>query len=330
MIPVVLVSLTALQILLSAFSAQADEVRHRFITIGTGSPAGAYFAAGKAICDAVNKAAEREKLAGKKLVTSCRAGPSGGSAFNIRQVANGSFTFAIAQANDQLAAVDGTDTRRIGRVADLQKVLSLHTEVLQIVLPSNGAIKDVSDLLERRVSSGNRGSGTSLITSDLFAALGLNDHDFIKADSITMDLQATALCSGSVDAFTVVSAVPTANVSDAMNQCGARLLPLQGPLVDNFLSRSIGLMKAEIPLGIYSTPQAPTPSIGVYAGLVTRANVPDHIVREVVAAVISDLPNIRKSHQALSGLDAIDMASPDHGAPLHRAAEAYFQEQGLR
>ena len=215
-------------------------------------------------------------------------------------------------------------------LSSLKKVLSLHTETLQIVLPSNGGIRDIPDFKGRRVSTGSRGSGTSLITGDLVAAFGLKDHDFIKAESITMDLQAGVLCNGGVDAFVVMSAVPNTNVTDAIDRCGAQLMPLQGPEVNKLLSRSNGLMTSEIPAGAYPNLEAPVPSIGVHAGLITRANMPDHVVREVVAAVIDELALLRESHSSLTSLDAKQLASPDHGAPLHPAAEAYFREQGLR
>lgn len=327
---VCILSLHALILDLSPVTAGADEVRHRFITIGTGSPTGAYFATGKAICDAVNRASARKAASGNKIVTSCRSGPSGGSDFNIRQVASGAFTFAIVQANDQHAAVVGNHPERIRKVPGLRSVLSLHPEILHIVLPDQSPISSVSDFAGRRVSSGNRGSGTRLITRALTEAFGLREGAYDPVESMTMELQASALCSGEIDAFTTMAAVPAANFVRAAHECGARLMPLQGDAVRDLVSGSANLIETKFPAGVYPNVETAIASIGVHAGLVTRQEVPDEIVAEVISAVIDELPTIREAHPSLASLEPELMATEGHGAPLHPGARAIFQQWGWR
>lgn len=305
-----------------------EDVRHRFITVGTGSPSGVYFAAGQAICEAVNQRADRRAEAGDRIVTSCRAGPSGGSAFNIRQVASGAFTFVIAQANDQRAAIDGSDPDRVQNVPGLRSVLSLHPEVLHIVLRRQSAIKRVADFSDRRISPGNRGSGTRVMARQLISAYGLADDDYQQILSLTMDRQAEALCAGQIDAFVTVSAVPAANVLEAQKGCGMQLLPLEGMEVQNMLSRVPDLVATMVPVGAYPGIETSVPSIGVRAGLVTRDLVPDIVVRDVLDAIMEDLPRIRSAHPSLASLEPRDMATEGHGAPLHEAALAFFKERG--
>ena len=306
----------------------ADGVRHRFITVGTGSPSGVYYAAGQAICEAVNRLAERRAAQGEKIVTSCRAGPSGGSAFNIRQVASGAFTFVLAQANDQRAAIDGSDPDRVENVPGLRSVVSLHPEVLHVVLPRDSAIKSVADFSDRRISPGNRGSGTRVMARQLISAHGLADADYEPVASLTMDRQAEAFCAGQIEAFVTVSAVPAANVLDAQKACGMRLLPIEGEAVNALLANVPDLVDTVVPAGAYPGMEAPVPSIGVRAGLVTRDLVPDAVVRDVLEAVLTDLPLIRAAHPSLASLEPRDMATEGHGAPLHDAALAYFKERG--
>ncbi len=306
----------------------AEGVRHRFITVGTGSPSGVYFAAGQAICKAVNRLAERRAAQGDRIVTSCRAGPSGGSAFNIRQVASGAFTFVIAQANDQRAAIDGSDPDRVQNVPGLRSVVSLHPEVLHIVLPHESAIKSVVDFSNRRISPGNRGSGTRVMAQQLISAHGLTDADYEQIQSLTMDKQAEAFCAGQIDAFVTVSAVPARNVLEAQKECGMRLLPLEGEEVRALLSDIPDLVDTVVPAGLYPGIETPIPSVGVRAGLVTRDLVPDIVVRDVLEAIFKDLPLIRAAHPSLASLEPRGMATEGHGAPLHAAALAYFEERG--
>ena len=308
----------------------ADEVRHRFITIGTGSPAGVYFAAGRAICEAVNRLAEQRAAEGEKIVTSCRAGPSGGSAFNIRQVATGAFTFVIAQANDQRAAVEGTDPERIQKVPGLRAVLSLQPEMLHIVVPRQSDIQRVEDFTERRISAGNRGSGTRIVAQALIQGHGLTFDDFESIDSLTIDKQSKELCAGTIDAFVIVSAIPAGNVLEAVSSCGAQLLPLDGPATEALIAGSSDLVNAEVPADTYPDIASPVPTLGVRAGLVTRSIVPDDVVDDVLTAIMNDLHLIRATHPSLATLDPRVMATVGHGAPLHKAAAAYFAERGWR
>ncbi len=312
----------------SAPAANAGEsVRHRFVTLGTGSPSGVYYAAGRAICDAVDRTAERQAAAGDDIVTLCRYGPSGGSVFNIRQVSTGAFTFAIVQANDQRAAVDGLDPQRIRAVPNLRSVLLLQPEMMQVVLPPDSTIRTVADFAGKRISSGNRGSGTRLMTDQLLRAYGLSDDDFAAVENLTMEMEATTLCSGEVDVFVTVSAAPTQSVTDAIERCNARLMPLQGPEIDALLGRSRGLIGVQVPPGAYRTVDSPVPTIGVRAGLVTREEVPEEIVRDVVSAVIDGLPILHAAHPSLEPLRPQDMHPDGVGAPVHEGARAYFEQQ---
>lgn len=307
-----------------------EQVQHRFITLGTGSPSGVYFAAGQAICEAVNRAAKRRADSGDRIVTICRAGPSGGSVFNVRQVASGAFTFAIVQANDQRAAVEGIDPQRVKSVPDLRSILSLQPEILQVVLPPGSDIDRVPDLSARHINSGNRGSGTRLLTNELVEAYGATLDEGTMAETFSMEMDADALCSGRLDAFVTVSAVPTPSVLDATKRCGAQLLPLQGPEIEDWLAGSADLAEIVIPANVYPGIHDPTPSVGVRAGLVTREAVPADVVRDVVAAVFEELPLLRSAHPSLESLQPREMATEGLGAPVHDGAMAYFTERGWR
>jgi uncharacterized protein len=310
--------------------AANDGVQHRFITLGTGSPSGVYHAAGQAICEAVNRAAERHADRGDKIVTICRAGPSGGSVFNIRQVASGAFTFAIVQANDQRAAVEGSDPQRVKNVPDLRSVFSLQPEVLQVVIPAGSDMNSVADLSARHISSGNRGSGTRVLTNQLVEAFGLSLDNGALAENLSMEMEAETLCSGQVDAFVTVSAVPTPSVVEATKRCGAQLMPLQGPEITSWLAESADLSEIVIPANVYPGIHTPTPTIGVRAGLVTREAVPAYVVHDVVAAVFEELPLLRAAHPSLESLQPREMATEGLGAPLHAGAMEYFMEHGWR
>jgi len=307
-------------------AGMAAAAQQRFITIGTGSPSGVYFAVGEAICAAVNKDAAARASRGAQLVTSCRVAPSGGSVFNIRQITNGAFTFAIAQGDVQYLAQSGNAVKPLRNVPDLRTVVSMHEEAVLVVMSKALAARSFADLARLRVSLGNEGSGTRMTMRWLADAHGLADEVFSKVDTLAIEQDANALCSDKIDAFGLVSALPVAALSDAVALCDARLLPLDSPVERAIVERSSHLRPITVTTGAEGSEVIPTFSIR--AGLVTRERVPDDVVQDVARAIMDNIDLIRAAHPALAGLNPREMGEVGLGAPVHRGAAAYYRERG--
>ena len=63
--------------------------KKRFIAIGTGGPTGVYFATGNAICRLIHKEAAEGRKKGRKHGIRCSAPSTGGSTYNIGEIAEG-------------------------------------------------------------------------------------------------------------------------------------------------------------------------------------------------------------------------------------------------
>lgn len=326
----VAVCVTAAAVFLSAEPTWPDETRHRFITIGTGPPGGIYHAFGGALCDAVNRQAERQELQGRRIVTSCRSGPSGGSAFNVRQVVTGAFTFAIVQANVQQVAFSGGNETGIIAAPELRAVFSIHDEVLHLVVSKDSNVSSFDGLRGRDVSAGNVGSGAYDISRRLAAAHGLASADVDRAVRLTPEAQTQALCSGELDAFLWVSAAPSHFVTQAIEECAAVLLTLDGPVEKKLARRASTLFSITIPETVYPPFDVATTTLGTRAGLVTREVTPDDVVQDVIDAMLHDIDLLRAVHPALKSLDPAGMATEGLGAPLHDAAAQLFTERQLK
>lgn len=311
-------------------SALASEVKHRFVTIGTGTSSGAYFAVGKAICESVNRRSGRLVQEGATLVTKCLAVPSGGSVFNIRQVASGAFTFVIAQSNVARQALDDTAaTAGVAHVRGLRSAFSLHNESLHVVVRADAQVDSLADLAGKRFSPGNSGSGTRQLVLDLAAAHNLPVDDVLETKVLTPETQVEALCAGKIDAFAMVTAVPAAVVMAAATNCAARLMRLDTSVEKGLADAAPDLVPTVIPSGVYPTALTDTKTLGVHAGLFTRDVVPDQVVRDLVQAVMEELAYVQAAHPALADLQPYSMATQGLGAPLHDAAAAIFAAEGL-
>jgi TRAP transporter TAXI family solute receptor len=70
-------------------------------------------------------------------------------------------------------------------------------------------------------------------------------------------------------------------------------------------------------------------TFGVRATFVTRADVSDEAVYQVVKAVFENFEDFKKLHPAFALLDKEEIVTGGLSAPLHPSAERYFKEAGL-
>ena len=102
---------SALLIFAASFSFITIAKSAEFFTIGTGGPTGVYFQTGNAICKMLHKSATSKDHGRKKGTAKayrCTAPSTGGSNYNIGQIAAGEFQFGVAQSDWQFHAVNGS------------------------------------------------------------------------------------------------------------------------------------------------------------------------------------------------------------------------------
>ena len=100
-----------------------------FFTIGTGGPTGVYFQTGNAICKMLHKSAisaEHGRSKGTEKAYRCTAPSTGGSNYNIGQIAAGEFQFGVAQSDWQYHAVNGSSKWEGKQFSNLRAVFSVH------------------------------------------------------------------------------------------------------------------------------------------------------------------------------------------------------------
>ena len=100
-----------LALVVSTFSISTVAKSAEFFTIGTGGPTGVYFQTGNAICKMLHKSAIAKEHGRKKGIDKayrCTAPSTGGSNYNIGQIAAGEFQFGVAQSDWQYHAFNGS------------------------------------------------------------------------------------------------------------------------------------------------------------------------------------------------------------------------------
>jgi TRAP transporter TAXI family solute receptor len=297
--------------------ARADEV-----LIGTGSKAGVYYQAGRAICRLINVHVEG---------VTCKALSTAGSLFNLSNVRGGALEFGIAQSDAQFDAVNHSGPFKFqdDTYEDLRAMFSLHAEPFTVVARKDAGIRSIDDLKGKRVNIGNPGSGQRATMEVVMQAKGWTKNDFLLAEELPASQQSLALCHNRVQAMVYTVGHPNASVGQAAGLCDAVLINTVGPEIDKLVASRPYYAHTTIPGGIYAGNPDPVRTFGVKATVVTSSDVSTELVYAVVKGLFENLDQFRKMHPAFAGLEPKEMIQEGLSAPLHEGALRYFKEKGL-
>lgn len=298
-------------------SASADT----FVTVGTGGVTGVYYPAGGAVCRLVNARRDEHGLR-------CSVESTGGSVYNANALKRGELELAIIQSDFQAYAYKG-ENGFDQPFPEMRALFSLHGEPIQLMVRADAGISSFAGLKGKRVNIGNPGSGHRVMMELIMAHLGIESADFSLTSELQSSEQAAALCDDRIDAAFWAAGVPNGSTQEAAATCDIDILPLNGKWVDTFLTNFTAYAPDKVTGGIYPGNDADIPTFGARATLVTRADIDEESVYQIVKSVFGSLDEFKQLHPALATLDPKTMATGALTAPLHPGAERYYREKGL-
>lgn len=293
------------------------------LAVASGEVAGLYYPEAGAVCRLVNRQASRHHLR-------CVVEPSAGSIANLAALRSGETQLAVVQSRLLSQAVEGSGPFARTPSADLRSLMSLHGESLVVLVGPGAKIKTAADLKGKRVNIGRQGSFQRSMAETLLAAESLNAKDFASTLEIDPPKVAEAICHNEIDAAFLTGLHPMSEVQEAIDDCGATLLPLKGAGLEAYLKANPAFVRQVIPAEVYSGADQQIPTFGVGSVLVTTSQLSADDAYEVVKAVYDNLPAFQAMHPLLNGLDRKQMAHDALVAPLHDGALRYYRENGLR
>lgn len=295
----------------------------RIITIGTGAEKGVYYPAGGAICRLVSRGRAQHGIR-------CFAEATDGSIYNLRALRQGDIDFAIVQSDWQYAAYKGEGVFASDKpFTDLRSVFSLHSEMFTVAVSKDSGIKNFAGLAGKRVNLGDQGSGMRAVMTELMKIKGWTDKSFAMSTSFKPTDAATRLCHGDIDAMVFTAGHPNGLIQDITSNCGAKLIPVEGPEVDALLAKNPYYARTAIPGGMYAGNPQNTSTFGVKATLVTTTKMGDEEVYQVAKAVFDNFDSFKTLHFVFATLDKDRMVSSGLIAPIHPGALKYYREAGL-
>lgn len=292
-----------------------------FVTIGTGGVTGVYYPTGGAICKMMNKHKKETKV-------KCSVESTGGSVYNVNNIKAGELDFGVAQSDVVYQAYKGEGKFQDKAYKGLRTVMSIHPELLTLVVRKDSGIKKFYDLKGKRINIGNPGSGNEATVKTLLDKSDYLYIDALKVEQLKASESPNALKDNKIDGYFYMVGHPTANIKDAANSVDIDLISLTSPAAKTLVSEKPYYAFSTIPAGTYKGVDHDTETFGVKAVIVTDANADEKVVYTLVKSVVENFDKFKRLHPAYKNLNKEDLLK-GLAAPLHPGAKKYFKEAGL-
>ncbi|MBB3189463.1 TAXI family TRAP transporter solute-binding subunit [Halomonas cerina] len=302
------------------FASPAMAQEQKFITIGTGGQTGVYYVVGQSVCRLVNRLDDAN--------IKCNAPSTGGSVANINGIKSGELDMGVVQSDVQYQAYNGTGNFEGDAYEELRAVFRVHGEPLTMLARADSGIEGLDDLEGKRVNIGNPGSGQRNTMEVVMEAKGWTMDTFSLASQLDAAEQAAALADNNIDAMVYVVGHPNGSLQEATTTVDSRLVPLDGPVIDEIVEEHSYYSKSVIPGGLYKGNPDDVPTFGVAATFVTDADTDEEVVYQTVKAIFDNFDRFKRLHPAFENLDPQEMVTSGISAPLHEGAARYYREQG--
>jgi len=245
-----------------------------------------------------------------------------GSAANLRLLTGEYLQLDLAQdaCNQTGIFAEEEDIRGFGAVA------ALYTEACQVIVRADSDIQSIEDLQGKTVSIGAEESGSEQNALQILSAYGLNDR---LVDTINLNYTDAAdqLKAGKIDAIVITVGTPSPVVTELADECGIRLLNVDGTAAQRLLSSYNAYREVTIPAGTYPGQDADVQTVGVKAVLLASDSLPAKQVQQLTELLFSSREALEE--QLGLALDPETDAVEGVGIPFHAGAAAWYKQAGI-
>lgn len=250
---------------------------------------------------------------------------SGASKANIFELIDGEADIALVQNDVTYYAITGTDLFADSGVQTGFSVMAgAYPEVCQIVAAEG--ITDISQLVGKRVSVGDAGSGTEFNAKQVLDAYGIT-FDEITVENLDFGNSATALKDGKIDAFFVMAGAPTTNIVDLCTTTKISLLGLDDAHITALQEKYSFYTAHTITGGTYNGVSADVQTVAVKATFLVSDKLSDDVVYAMTKALFECKDQM--DHEKAAYLDPAYAVAGFEDFPIHPGALKYYQEIGV-
>lgn len=197
-----------------------------------------------------------------------------GSAANLRLLMGDYLQLAVAQAD---LVQDAYEQSGIFQDEEMENkfcaVAALYTEACQVIVRADSDIQSVEELQGKTVSIGAEESGSEQNAWQILSAYGLNEK-LVETINLNYEDAAAQLKAGRIDAMFITAGAPSAVVTALAEDCGIRLLCVDGAAAKRLQDSCSSYSVCTIPAGTYPGQEEEVQTVGVKAVLLASAALP--------------------------------------------------------
>lgn len=302
-----------LLVVLAGCGGSSDRLRFGAAALG-----GGYHALGDAIANLVNTDDSKYDIEVKTTA---------GSAANLRLLSDDYIQFGIAQADMINDAYYGEGSYKDKKYQGYSAVAALYTEACQIVVRADSGISSVDDLQGKKVSVGEKESGTEQNAKQILGVYGLGDS-LVETVNLDYSGAAQALQNGEIDAFFCTAGVQTTVIDELSKQCDIQILSLDQKNKDKLMKAYDFYTEYEIPAGTYKGQDKSVETVGVKAVLLAGDKVDADTVEAITKLLFDKKQELQYSLPVDISLDE-KTATDGITIPFHEGAAKYYESCGV-
>lgn len=304
-------SLFAATMLASPATAQAPD----FVSIGTASPAGAYYPLGVAMADLWNRNIDGIRFSAQE---------TGGGVANVNMLAGGEIELGIA--NENIAWDAGQGNEPFANPIELEGGWTMNASYALIVAPASSGLESVSDLAGKRVSLGAPGSSGNVIGQRLLESQGVAEGAYTP---VFMGWQesADAIADGSLDAAVMVGGQPFPAVESLAVRMPIKILSFDSERLAD--SPGFPLVASTIPANTYNELDEESDAIMVRSIIYIQPGLDEETVYQMVKTVFENIPALKAAHPSGDQAALLSKAqAAELDLTMHPGVIRYAQEVG--
>jgi len=191
--------------------------------------------------------------------------------------------------------------------------------IIHLLVGPRAHANSLKELAGLHVSLGAPGSSVALVTDRMLHAHGIESNE-VRAEKVPNADMLKRLMGGDIDAAFAMY-MPGSQTVTAALKGGARLLEIDGPIVEAMRTQYPHLKRTLIPAGTYPNQPTAVKTIGIDEALVCRADLDEDLVYALLDAYFAARP---------AGTPPNLERAPATPVPLHPGAARYYRQRELR
>ncbi|PKH02717.1 TRAP transporter substrate-binding protein [Psychromonas sp. MB-3u-54] len=292
---------------LFSFNAVAENY-----TIGTGSQSGTYYPLGGMLAKIWSENIDDFDM---------RAEVTAASVENTIKVSANKQLAGIAMGNVVLQGYQGVAP--FPRKMDVSVLFALYPNVVQFIVPADSDIKSIQDLKGKRISLGAPGSGTRVSSTNILAALGINESD-IDAQSLNYTATTNAIKAGQIDAGVIVGSIGVGAITELAFTHNIRILSFTAEELETVSTSNPSYQAIKVPVNSYDKVNAFV-APAVWNVLVVNKNIDTELAYKMTKIAFEHMKEINQVI-SVTKFTTIENMNRLKGVELHSGALKYLKE----